>query len=208
MFQNFYDIVIVLSQPERKDRRKLFERNADQIGLMYVWFDSIKMDSPRASFNHSHYKILEDCLTDGYERVLILEDDCRFQKIDKFWDIHNELESQSWKWMYYGANLRPYPEHYQPEACTAHLRTIRSAFTTHAIGYTQTAINAIVSHYKPESGIMFDAWLDKHLLPSMPAHISYPFLCVQQPAFSDLWNRNVDYTDTFSASEEFISQLC
>ena len=208
MFQNFYDIVIVLSQKHRKDRRTAFERNADEIGLMYVWFDSIEKDTPRESFNYSHRKIIEDCFTDGYEKVLVLEDDCCFRRMDKFWDVHNELNAMQWDWVYYGANVRPYPEHLQPKPCTSHLRTIRSAFTTHAIGYTQKAINAIHSYYKPESGHMYDSWLDQFLLPSMPAQISCPFLCVQKPAYSDLWNRNVDYTDTFSASEQYIRDIC
>lgn len=206
MFQNFYDIVIVLSQKERKDRRKAFMRNAEQIGLMYQWFDSIEMDSPRDSFNYSHYAILEKCLKEGYQKCLILEDDCAFINIDKFRDIHNQLKD--WNWVYYGANVRPYPDHILPTYHSSHLRLIRSAFTTHAIGYTDRTISAILGAYNPSTGAMFDAWLDEKMLPNTPAHITVPFLCVQQPSFSDLWNRNVDYSDTFKASEEYLYNIC
>jgi hypothetical protein len=208
MFQNFYDKVIVLSQKERKDRRKIFQREADIIGLQFEWFDSLEKATPRDSFNHSHYNILKNSLLEHYEKVLVLEDDCSFRRMDMFWPIHIQLESLDWNWMYYGANLRPYPDHIEPMACTANLRTIQAAYTTHAIGYTKSAMNAVVSLYKPEMGMMFDAWLDEYLLRSMPAHISYPFLCVQKPTFSDLWNRNVDYQDTFIASEEYIKDIC
>lgn len=208
MFQNFYDRVIVLSQSHRSDRRKQFIRHAEEIGLVYDFFFSLEMPTPRESFNYSHYAILEQCAKAGYEKVLVLEDDCEFVGMSKFHDIHSELSKEDWYWVYYGANARPYPDHKQPAYCTRHLRLISSAFTTHAIGYTHKLITAVLWGYKPSGGEMFDSFLDRVILASTPAHISIPFLCVQKPAFSDLWNRNVDYSDTFKASEEYLRDIC
>lgn len=208
MFQNFYDKVIVLSQPERTDRRKQFQKSAYEIGLIYEWFDSVTKSSPRESFNWSHYHILEKCANEGYERVLILEDDCSFVSMDQFQAIHDDLLKQTWWWIYYGANVRPYPDHRQPIGCSDYLRKITSAYTTHAIGYTHKIITAILWAYNPKTGEMYDAFLDRLILPSIAAHISIPFLCIQQPAFSDLWNRNVDYSDTFKASENYLRNIC
>jgi GR25 family glycosyltransferase involved in LPS biosynthesis len=208
MFQTFYDKVIVLSQPERIDRRKQFMRNADAIELEFEFYDSVKKDTPRDSFNWSHYQILMHCAEAEYDRVLILEDDCAFESVHWFEKIHIELIKQNWAWMYYGCNARPYPDHRTPGFCSTHLRTISSAYTTHAIGYTHSLITAILSYYRPNTAEMYDAFLDRLILPSIPAHVSIPFLCVQKPAFSDLWNRNVDYSDTFKASEEYLRNIC
>lgn len=178
------------------------------IGLMFEYFDSIDMPTSKESFNYSHYNILQNCAKEGIENVLVLEDDCQFVSMSSFNDIHNELRKEDWSWIYYGANARPYPDHRQPSSCTKHLRLISAAYTTHAIGYTQKLISAILTAYNPENGEMYDAFLDRVILTYKAAHICVPFLCVQKPSFSDLWDRDVDYTDTFTASEDYLRNIC
>ena len=208
MFNTFYDKIYVLNQPERQDRRKQFVRNAAEIGLEYEFFPSIKKDSARDSFNWSHYQILKEAYRDGHTMVMVIEDDCAFKSIGYFEDIHIELAESDWSLAYYGVNARPYPDHREPTYYSKHLRKIHAGYTTHAIGYTRNAIEAILWAYAPETGEMYDAFLDRLILPSIGAYVTIPFLCVQKPSFSDLWNRTVDYTDTFQASEEYLRNIC
>jgi hypothetical protein len=207
MFQNFYDKVAVLNQVERTDRYKAFRDHAIFRGLEYQVFHSLPFSTPRDSFNHSHYALIHKFYNDGVDNLLILEDDCRFQNLDKFQDIHYELTKNKWKMVYYGCNARPYPDHEEPRYCSPHLRHISAAFTTHAIGYTRPVMKLILDVYNPNEGQMYDAWLDEYLLKLVNAHVTVPFLAVQAPVKSDLWNRDVDYTDTFQASEQYLKGI-
>ena len=208
MFNKYYDKVVVLSQPERKDRRKSFDRHADLINLRYEYFDSIAKDTPRDSFNHSHYEILNNFIKSGLSRILVLEDDCRFRNMNIIEDIHED-ENAFWdesQIIYYGINARPYPEHQEPQYVSNYLRRVLCGYTTHAIGYHRLAAEWINKNYQPKSGIMYDAWLSDQL-KKFYALVTVPFLAVQEPSHSDLWNRNVDYTDTFQASEQYLKTI-
>ena len=208
MFNKYYDKVVVLSQPERKDRRKEFDKHADLINLRYEYFDALPMDTPRDSFNHSHYEILKNFSKSDYDRILVLEDDCRFRNMNVIEQIHTH-EDEFWlnsMLIYYGINARPYPEHKEPQYVSNYLRRVFCGYTTHAIGYHRAAVDYIVHNYQPNSKIMYDAWLSERL-PDFYSLCTVPFLAVQAPSHSDLWNRNVDYTDTFKASEEYLKSI-
>lgn len=208
MFNKYYDKVVVLSQPERKDRRKQFDRHADLINLRYEYFDSVQKDTPRDSFNYSHYEILKNFSKSNLNWILVLEDDCRFKNMNLLVDIH-EHEDEFWRkacLIYYGLNARPYPEHKEPQFVSNYLRRVFCGYTTHAIGYNRITADYIVKNYQPNSGIMYDAWLSDNI-QDLYALTTVPFLAVQAPSHSDLWNRNVDYTDTFKASEEYLKSI-
>lgn len=208
MFNKYYDKVVVLSQPERKDRRKEFDKHADLINLRYEYFDALPMETPRDSFNHSHYEILKNFSKSDFDRILVLEDDCRFRNMNVVEQIHTH-EDEFWRnagLIYYGMNARPYPEHKEPQYVSNYLRRVFCGYTTHAIGYHRLMVDHIVQSYQPNSKMMYDAWLSERL-PGFYALCTVPFLAVQAPSHSDLWNRNVDYTDTFKASEEYLNSI-
>jgi len=126
MFNKYYDKVVVLSQPERKDRRKEFDKHADLINLRYEYFDALPMDTPRDSFNHSHYEILKNFSKSDLDRILVLEDDCRFRNMNVVEQVHTH-EDEFWlnsMLIYYGMNARPYPEHKEPQYVSNYLRRV------------------------------------------------------------------------------------
>jgi hypothetical protein len=108
--------------------------------------------------------------------------------------------------IYYGLNARPYPEHKEPQYVSNYLRRVFCGYTTHAIGYHRLTTDWIVKNYQPNSSMMYDAWLSDQL-ENFYTLATVPFLAVQAPSHSDLWNRNVDYTDTFKASEEYLKSI-
>jgi hypothetical protein len=206
MFNTTYDKVICLTLERRKDRQKAFQRQADEIGLDFSYFYAIEHPNPLTSFNISQYELLKQAYGEGHEKILVLEDDCQFTNLGHYNAIHSQLP-MDFKMVYYGANVRPYDNHIEPMPFSPNLRLIRSAFTTHAIGWSSSILESVLSLYDPYRGMVFDAWLDQCLLKSIDAHICVPFLAVQRPSESDLWNRAVDYTDTFAASEEYLKQI-
>ncbi len=206
MFNKYYDKIVVLSQAERKDRRKDFERHTDRINLHYEYFDALPKSTPRDSFNHSHYEILKRFNKSGLQKILVLEDDCRFKSLNFINDIHQDANTRRIGALYYGINARPYPEHIEPTYVSDWLRRVYCGYTTHAIGYTKETVEFILRHYNPDTGTMYDAWLSEQL-GKLSAMVTVPFIAIQAPSHSDLWNRSVDYTDTFKASEEYLKSI-
>jgi DNA-binding XRE family transcriptional regulator len=198
-----FDKVVVLTQKKRIDRQYLFTQMAEEIGLSFKWFYAIEDENPKKSFNLSHKAILTQFSESNLNTLLVLEDDCDFRNLDKLESIMRAAPEQ-WDLLYFGANLKPTPEFTPPEKENEHWYSISNAYCTHAIAYDKGVAGYIVRNYDGET--MYDAWLDTKL-HLMEAFCCSPFLAYQRPTRSDLWDRNVDYTDTFQASENYLKSL-
>jgi hypothetical protein len=204
MLHNYVDQVVVLTQRSRVDRRYLFDQQAQDEGLQYHYFYSIEHPDPKRSFNLSQKAILTAAYVNGYDSVLVMEDDADLRNMHLANDIIKQLPL-GWDMFYLGANVKPTPDFTPPKRISKNLFRIYNAYTTHAIMYRKGVINRISDTYNAKS--MFDAWLDEQLLPHVDAYICSPFLSWQRPSRSDLWDRLVDYTDTFQASENYLNSL-
>lgn len=198
-----FDKVVVLTQRKRIDRQYLFTQMAEEIGLKFHWFYAIEDENPKKSFNLSHKAILTQFTESSLDTLLVLEDDCDLRNLDQLEAIMRSVPEQ-WDLLYFGANLKPTPEFVPPEKENDHWYCINNAYCTHAIAYDKGVAGYIVRNYDGET--MYDAWLDTKL-PVMWAFCCYPFLAYQRPTRSDLWDRNVDYTDTFQASEAYLKTI-
>jgi hypothetical protein len=200
-FNDHFEHIAVLTQRARVDRRYLFEQGAD---FSFKWFYAIEDESPHASFNKSQIAMLLDFVDTGKETAILFEDDATFRHMDRLDEIMAEMP-KAWDIIYFGANLRPYPDHPAPIKVTDHIFRVTAAYTTHAVAYTADMAASIIEMY--HDGIMYDTFLSDTILPHYSAYVTYPFLSFQRPTRSDLWDRNVDYTDTFTASEDYLREL-
>jgi hypothetical protein len=236
MLHNYVDQVVVLTQRSRVDRRYLFDQQAQDQGLQYHYFYSIEDADPKRSFNLSHKAILTQFCDEMFQQlkkqgiddfnnktILVLEDDADLRNLeylnDRYedgsvaqWDnalsdydfsIINQLPDD-WDILYLGANVKPTPDFIPPKRVGKNVFRIFNAYTTHAIIYRLGAAQWIKDLYDGE--MMYDAWLDTQL-KFLNAYICCPFLSYQRPTRSDLWDRNVDYTDTFQASENYLNSI-
>jgi hypothetical protein len=210
-FNYWFDKAIVLSQPNRIDRRNLFRKEAERIGLEFEFFDSIPCDNPIESFNKSHIAILGQLAGSQKDSTfLVLEDDAVFQNMHMFNSIMNQLwnnyidDEPDFDMLYLGANLKPYPDYIPPVKVDENLYRVFSAYTTHAIVYRYQIAQKIIANY---NGQIFDVFLNDHILRNSRCYICSPFLSVQRPGFSGLWNRDADYTDIFMQSEDMLNDI-
>lgn len=195
--------IICLTQGTRLDRQKAFTKHARELGLEWQYFYSLPFENPYESFNHSQWNILLQMQiheTDG----LVLEDDARFINTHLAEEIYSELP-EDWDIFYLGANVKPHENFTQPVRISKNIFRIFNAYTTHAVAYRRSAIDYILQRYDGKQ--MYDAFLDEHVLRNLKTYICCPFLSIQTPVSSDLWNRTVDYTDTFNASQEYLWSL-
>jgi GR25 family glycosyltransferase involved in LPS biosynthesis len=204
MLNDYVDQVVVLSQRSRVDRRYLFDQQAQDAGLDYRYFFAIEASDPKASFNLSHKAILTEFAKSDDDAILVMEDDADLRNLEMVDDIMGQLPAY-WDLLYLSANVKPYPDFAPPDRIARNLFRLWNAYTTHAIIYRKETAKLISEIYSANA--MYDAWLDKHILPTMDAYICCPFLSWQRPSRSDLWDRVVDYTDTFQASENYLNSL-
>ncbi len=188
MLQHYVDKVVVLTNQPRIDRQYLFDKAAKLEGLDYIFFHALKDENPKRSFNLSQREILTIFADTDLETILVMEDDADLRNLDLIEPILSEL-----------------PNDWDMLCVSQHLFRIFNAFTTHAIIYTHKAVEKILDAYDNEQ--MYDAFLDAKMLRNLNAYVCSPFLSYQRPGRSDLWETDVDYTDTFKASENYLNSL-
>jgi len=86
MLNKYFDYIVCISLPERKDRREFFSKQAAAMGFTFEYFDAIKpgfgnghITKERIGCLQSHRQVLINARLKGVENVLILEDDCQFR---------------------------------------------------------------------------------------------------------------------------------
>lgn len=86
MLNKYFDYIVCISLPERKDRREFFDLQAKALGFTFEYFDAIKPDygngfmtKERLGCFRSHRQVLINARMKGANNLLILEDDCQFR---------------------------------------------------------------------------------------------------------------------------------
>ncbi len=115
--KDYFSHIFVINLPERLDRRREMERMLSHAGLQGAnvsFFPGIKPKDTggfRSIGAHgcflSHLSVLEAAMQQGWECVLILEDDLEVTKQFKIVEkaCVKELQSQDWDIVYFGHNL-------------------------------------------------------------------------------------------------------
>jgi hypothetical protein len=202
MINKFFDIVVCLTQKKRHDRWLMLQDEINK-GIDIMPFYVIEDKDPKISFCNSQIAMLKWFLTTDNETILCLEDDVKFDNLDKFRDAAKELP-KDWQIFYLGANAKPYAEFTPAEPYSNHLRIIRSAYCTHAIAYKRSMVERIVKEYEYVEGQLYDTWLDINILKKVDCYISVPMIATQKPVRSDLWERVVDYRETWVGSNDYL----
>lgn len=198
MINQFFDRVVCLTT-SRWDRAV---REFDKYDIKVERFNSVKHDNPMTSFNMSQRKLMKDLWESGCHSALVLEDDVVFQNMKDLPAVLDDLERWVWDICYFGGNYQPHWNVTPPIKVSKNLRRIYNAWTTHSIAYQRDAIEHIHRAYKADAP--YDAWLDEYVLGELYTVATVPLLAVQEKGYSDLWKHDVDYTDTWQKSLDFI----
>lgn len=129
------------------------------------------------------------------ETLLFLEDDVVFRDLAHLENALSELPSD-WDVVYLGANLL----NGQPERYSDHLFRVKSAWTTHAIGYNKKVIPFLLDNQPPVGAEMFDNALSRWL-PDLQAFVVAPMVAYQRFHKSSIWGTTEDYEPHFVNSD-------
>jgi len=211
MYFDYFDSAIYINLDARLDRRRLFETRTSQIGLTIPRFsaitpnendckltDELKKDS-RCRFKIgctlSHMEVIKQAKQNGWNNILIFEDDCVFNPefIQKIQLCVSELRNCKWDLFYMGGepNIKCFPFSKNLRICPetggiygTHAYAINSSFydrVTNFNPYVSVSIDILYLHQINRTYI-----LTKELLAFQDDNL-----------VSDLWGVRVKRKDNY-----------
>jgi hypothetical protein len=171
------------------------EAEFNRVGLEVEPFQAIVEDNRVLGFNKSVYACMK--LAEGQD-LLLFEDDVKFDGPINFnfpedaFTVHlgcNLIGSDIMKWQM--------PTNSTP----AGFARLHNCWQSHATWYSKEAVEFIIKNfkfvtdeYKTEGCQIFDEWLRVHVLPMRQSYVANPMVAYQRPRWSEIWNRESDYT--------------
>lgn len=201
------DEVVVISLPERIDRRQQLETIFREEGIRFRFADGIRVTRAEiteseiselywADFKISagwdsylkaavgckraHIRCLEEGLQRNLDSLLIMEDDVRFRPdwYDSYRRAHSALP-KGWLQLYFSAGCMT-----PSVPVTANLHRLSGACQTTAILYSRAGMEAAlncINHARAE----LDWWMGYHLHPYACSYVIEPQITYQDGGFSD-----------------------
>ncbi len=204
--------VVVISLPERVDRRKRFSKWMKRHRAAFRFVDGVRVRNEEidpeeiAEVTKDHFKLdggweaylrgtvgcrraylrcLEDAYAVGVKSLLILEDDAHLVEgwMERYRAALAEVPA-GWLQLYLSAwDFR------SSQQISAHLHRLAGAYRTTAILYSEAGIEAAVKAAR-RSRCDIDEWLAKHLHPYGNSYVIRPEITYQDGGISDI--RSVD----------------
>jgi len=188
MMNEYFCKIYCINLDRRQDRWVLAKAEFDRLGLDVQRIAGVDIPkNPGLGCSRSHELVLEDILYNGYDRVLILEDDVVF-KLDakeRFSEAMLSPLARNWDMIYFGGN------HAHEPTPTDWLHKVTYTLTTSHFAITGNMASKMLSQIQP-----FNAPVDMmyaHLQPSNRCYTFYPGIATQRTGWSDIERKNVDY---------------
>lgn len=197
---DFFDRIYCINLDRRYDRWETVCDQFDNVGIT----DRVKRISGRevkefedskrnaAYGNHlSHAACIRDAKEYNAKNCLIFEDDVLFinnpQEILKKC-IYQLSFLNPWELFYLGANIeRPCYE------IDNNLAMLTFAYSTHAYAINSQIFDELIEINENKNIIHNDVHYNEHIIPRGKSYICKPMLAIQQPSYSDIEEKFVDY---------------
>lgn len=183
------------SRPDRLEHSRL---ELKKHGINYTLIKSIKFDNGRLGLIYTMKRLFEDCLSNGYENILVMEDDVLFLvkevKRSIYWCV-DQLPND-YDMLLVGCNLFQN----DVELYSENLIKVTGACATHCIIYSKngvkkalTEINNQLDNVEIEKIIPLDMIYVDKIQKDGKCFCCYPMIATQINGVSDIENRYVDY---------------
>lgn len=130
--------------------------------------------------------ILRDALSNGFEQVLILEDDVEFGTEVLNLDVYFDALPEDWDMLYFGA-----AHNTEPEVINGRIIQLKHSYTAHCVGIRsrlfETILNAVDARCAPIDVVYAE------LQSTYKVYSFYPAIASQRPCYSDIEGVSVDY---------------
>lgn len=208
----YFDHVYYINLDRRTDRRDHMNEQLDRHGLEATRISALDgktipwkpeygvlsnyWNNSAFAYCLSYRLVIIDAIQNKYENILIMDDDCFLQ--DNVWDILDKAWTElpeDWHMLYLAANHgNPIPTSMPTEADRLgdHIYRLKGSIGSHAIIINnicfKTILNYLISPYAPLD--MFFSMYQKFF----PCFITYPGLATQMAGYSDIIDKDINYT--------------
>ena len=201
-FFNQFDKVYCINLPHRDDRRENFIKEVEKYDLGdFSFFDAIygvtlngkyHLDLGNVGLIKTNIQILDKCIENNLNNVIIIEDDCYFT--DEIKNIEKYLNQvpDDWDMIYFGGNHNI--GHYGIKGLShvsESVIRIRHTFTTHFVIIKNTMFN-IIKNKISECANPIDVYYTD-LQKNYNVYSIYPAIAKQKTGYSNILNQEVNY---------------
>lgn len=190
----FFEKGYYINLDRRTDRNDLFKAEIERVGLS-EFFERVSAEDgitePDVLKRHyycayTHYKLFQRIYEEGYERVLVFEDDAFFydegikSSLELINDALDELQNfPDWDMVYLGGCPLTPIKKVSNTLCLA-----GTVLNTHAIGFKRSTVKFILDKYVPFQDSFIDSWYGAY--PILKKYIVNPIAVPQNSTSSDL----------------------
>lgn len=195
---DLFERIVWINLDSRLDRRDSMVRQLDDLEIVSERFSAIDgstltntgiIGAGGVGNLESHKEVVSRAMQDNVSSLLVLEDDCVFHP--NFNDELNRVNIQSPDILYFGFNN----VHVRKAHVSEGVWRLFEAYSIHAYGlFNRSAMEFILRKARMGDG---SNYLDRYIggsLSEVKAYGLYPPLILQSPGYSDILNRDVDYT--------------
>lgn len=228
-----FDRIYIINLRHRTDRMDSIQSELSKLNILeYLIIDATNLHIngttltksvlAKISCFHSHIRALRDAYHNGYDRILILEDDIKVTDVisnsEKISGIYDNIKTFDWNILYLGGNVKIHRNcdlngyckdvyYSKPTKINDFIYELGECGTTHAICYTKYSINKLMELFLDdakffssaftlkEESYVFDIFLNAFTsLNDIPKHMINPMLLLQSKSYSDIGFEYIDHS--------------
>lgn len=196
MFDKIF--VINLSDQIGINRLLRIGRHFQEQGIMFERWEGTANSIGHIGLLWTYMRLLNHCVKNQWSNVLIFEDDAMCEISAR--SFINHIWPQvpfNYDCLFFGVNLQSRPVRY-----SENLLQIKSAYASHAIAYSLTAMKKIIQLIKENPFDPYDCVLNKFLIPDGKCYCTYPQLFFQRAGVSHIQK---DFKDWKAVSAQSFS---
>jgi glycosyl transferase family 25 len=197
MFE-FVEKIIYINLEDRKDRKEQIEKElsifpSDKV----IRFNAIKHEKGLIGCGASHIRCLQIAKENKWKNVLIVEDDMKWNNFEQSYSLLENLVKYPYDAIMLGGTyVQYYPGSYKLHfAATATAYLVCDHYYDTILSTFQTSLYNLYHNYIPEKYAHDIFWGEIQCRDKW--YITVPSLCIQRPGYSDIENKDVDYSEVF-----------
>lgn len=204
MLEKYFDKIYCINLDKRIDRWSHFVEQCDKFGIKNVErisaVDGSEIDMSlypqkflrgEVGLLLTSIKIFQDAISNEYEKILLLEDDCLFnQNLINLDEYFKELP-EDWVMLYFGANHNTHGGWPEPEKINEKILKLSHSFSAHMVGFKKVILNEILNNlslFVDQTDVVYSKLQKKY-----PTYCFTPTMATQLVGYSDIQNKDVDY---------------
>jgi GR25 family glycosyltransferase involved in LPS biosynthesis len=172
--------IFVINLLKRNDRRHQIEQELSKYNIPFLLWTAIEDENGAEGLRQTMVELFESCLKNGYQRVLIFEDDAvMIEDINKYMPLCLEQLPEDFDLFYLGCQHNQKFERFHSE----NILPVFSAFSTHAVLWSESGMKKFLERC---NGLPIDREIRNKIQGDDKCYVSYPMLVSQRPSFSDI----------------------